>query len=58
MTSTSAPRVAEVISSGTAGDLTSETRMPTLTVTVDEVVTPDETLSDLATLTMADVALG
>lgn len=57
VTATLAHPGTEVISSGTAGDLTSETRMPNLTVTLDEVVTADETHSDLATLTVADLGI-
>lgn len=47
----------EVISSGTAADLTSATKAPTLKINLDNVVTQDETFANLGALTLTDMTL-
>ncbi|MBV0891963.1 DUF2125 domain-containing protein [Paracoccus sp. Z118] len=46
---------AEVVSSGTPEDMTDEGSIPTLTVTVDEVRTQDQTFADPVRITSADM---
>ncbi|WP_299362325.1 DUF2125 domain-containing protein [uncultured Paracoccus sp.] len=47
---------AEVLSSGSAGDITHDSRVPALTLKIDQVVSPEQTMDDLLTITVADLA--